>query len=292
MEKKRKTIKNTRHIGIPFYIIWTGKILQFFSTKWATKYAQKLFITPLRFAPPKREEAMYFGSKKKWVTIPEINKKVMVYNYGNSVKKVLLVHGWSGRGTQMSEIAEKLIHNKYMVVSFDAPAHGKSTGKTTHMREFIATVKVLNKKCGPFEAVVGHSLGAMTLLNNIKEGLQTKRAVVIGAGDIISDIIKNFVKQIGLKNKISTLLKQHLDSIFGDDININSASEAAKKVTIPTLVIHDTDDRDVAVSCGENIHKNLKNSKLIITNGLGHRRILRDPKVVNTVFDFINEKSF
>lgn len=290
MKKKINTHKNSRYKGVPFYIIWIGKILQFFSIKWATKYAQHLFITPIRFTPPKREEAMYFGSKRQLVTIPKINKEIMVYKYGNSVKKVLLVHGWSGRGTQMSEIAEKLIYHKYMVVSFDGPAHGKSTGKTTHMREFIATIKVINEKFGPFEFAVGHSLGAMAILNGIKEdGLNVKKAIVIGAGDIITDIIKNFIKQLQLKNKVAIRLKRRLDRAFNGDIDINSASEAAKSVQIPVLVIHDTDDRDVAVSCGKNIHEKLKNSKIIITNGLGHRRILRDSKVIDEVYNFIRK---
>jgi hypothetical protein len=39
-------------------------------------------------------------STQKTLHIPTINKSV-VYQYGQSDKKVLLVHGWSGRGTQL-----------------------------------------------------------------------------------------------------------------------------------------------------------------------------------------------
>lgn len=287
-----KSKKHIQYTGIPFYIIWIGKVLQFFSVKWVTKYALKLFRTPIRFKAPKREEPMYFGSKKEMVKITEINKKVMVYRYGNAKRKVLLVHGWSGRGTQMSAIANKLIHNKYMVISFDAPAHGKSTGKTTHMNEFISTVKVLNEKFGPFEIAIGHSLGAMTVLNSIKEGLKVQKAVIIGSGDVVNDIIKNFVKQLQLKPVVSVKLKQILDAHFKGDVDTKSASVAAKSVLTPTLVIHDTEDRDVDLSCGKNIHKQLKNSDLIITNGLGHRRILRDKKVVEDIFDFVNSNKY
>jgi hypothetical protein len=40
-------------------------------------------------------------SIQKTLHIPTINKSVVVYQYGQSDKKVLLVHGWSGRGTQL-----------------------------------------------------------------------------------------------------------------------------------------------------------------------------------------------
>jgi hypothetical protein len=38
-------------------------------------------------------------SIQKTLHIPTINKSVVVYQYGQSDKKILLVHGWSGRGT-------------------------------------------------------------------------------------------------------------------------------------------------------------------------------------------------
>jgi alpha-beta hydrolase superfamily lysophospholipase len=54
------------------------------------------------------------------------------------VKKILLVHGWSGRGTQLFKIADELLKQGYSTISFDAPAHGKSPGKTI-MVDFITT---------------------------------------------------------------------------------------------------------------------------------------------------------
>jgi pimeloyl-ACP methyl ester carboxylesterase len=57
-----------------------------------------------------------------------------------------------------------------------------------------------------------------------------------------------------------------------------SASFSAKSVTIPVLIIHDKDDDDVALKAAHNIHKHLKNSTLMITEGLGHRKILGDTK--------------
>jgi len=274
---------------IPKSILLTGKTLQFLVPPLAIKFAIKLFKTPIRFKTPEREKMMAKSAKKELLFIPELNKEVMIYTYGYSKRKVLLVHGWSGRGTQLYNIADKLLENGFMTISFDGPAHGKSAGKTTMMTEFIAVVKYLEAKQGPFEYAIGHSLGGMTVLNNIKQGLNIKKAVIIGAGDMITDIIKVFVKKIELKPKVVSKIKQHFYTKFGEDIDNYSGSIAAKKVKIPVLIIHDTEDKEVPVSCAYNIRKNLDFGEILITNGLGHTRILKDTNVVSRIEQFITQ---
>ncbi len=273
---------------IPTIIIATGKILQFIVPPLAVLFAIKLFRTPIRFKTPARENMMAESAQKKMVLIPELNQEVMVYSYGYSKRKVLLIHGWSGRGTQLFKIADKLLENGFMTISFDAPAHGKSTGKTTMMNEFVKTALFLEKEFGPFEIAIGHSLGGMTVLNGIKQGLNLKKAIVIGSGDVITDIIKEFVAKIQLKPKMVDKIKQHFYNKFGEDIDNYSAYIAAKSVKIPTLVLHDTEDKDVPVSCAHHIRQNLEQGEILITNGLGHRRILKDAKVISRIVEFIN----
>ena len=272
---------------IPASIIATGKILQYLAPPLAVLYAIKLFRTPIRFKTPARENMMADSAQKKLVMIPELNKEVMVYSYGYSKRKILLIHGWSGRGTQLFKIADKLLENGFMTISFDAPAHGKSSGKTTMMNEFVKTALFLEKEFGPFEIAIGHSLGGMTVLNSVKLGLNVKKAIVIGSGDVITDIIKEFVAKIQLKPKLVNKIKQHFYRKFGEDIDDYSAYIAAKSVKIPTLVIHDTEDKDVPVSCAHHIRQNLKQGEILITNGLGHSRILKDAKVIQRIIEFI-----
>ena len=273
---------------IPSSIIATAKILQFIAPPLAVLFAIKLFRTPVRFKTPVREKMMAKSAQKKMVLIPELKKEVMVYSYGYSKRKVLLVHGWSGRGTQLFKIADKLLENGFMTISFDAPAHGKSTGKTTMMNEFVKTAQFLEKEFGPFEIVLGHSLGGMTVLNAIKQGLKAKKGIVIGSGDVITDIIKEFVAKIQLKPKMADKIKHQFYKNFGEDIDNYSAYIAAKSVKIPILVIHDTEDAEVPVSCAHHIRQNLEQGEILITNGLGHSRILKDTRVIDRIIEFIN----
>lgn len=280
--------KNNDNIEIPKLLMTIAKFLSVISTKLTVLFASKLFTTPIKYRIPKRELEMYAKSKHELLFIPSIRRKVMIYNYGTSPKKILLVHGWSGRGTQLFKIADELLKSGYSTISFDAPAHGKSPGRNTLMPEFIETILELEQLLGPFEVAIGHSLGGMSLLNSLKRGLKINRLILIGSGDIVKDIIDDFVKKLNLKSKISNLLQYHFEKKSGLISDDFSSYKAAIDVTIPVLVIHDKNDTEVPVKCAINIHKHLKNSELLLTQNLGHRKILGDKKVIEKIIHFIN----
>lgn len=287
MSMSKNTNKVVPSQKIPKIIIAIAQFLQVFSTKLATLYAAKLFTTPIRHKVPKRELAMDENSQQLPLFVPKINKEIVVYQYGSSVKKVLLVHGWSGRGTQLVKIADAILEQGFMVYSFDAPAHGKSKGNFSIMPEFIASILEMEQKYGPFEFAIGHSLGGMSVLNAIKQNLAVKKAVTIGSGDVIQDIIDDFVKNLKLKPEYGLRLKDHFENKFGGEMDDYSAYKAAQMVQIPVLVIHDQNDEDVSVNSAYHIDKHLVHSELFITEGLGHRKILGDPAVIETILKFI-----
>jgi len=283
----KKTPNPTKSLKIPFFILLSTKLCALISNKLVTVYAAKLFTTPIKHKIPKRELKMDSESVQKTIQIPSINKKITVYEYGKSNKKILLVHGWSGRGTQLFKIADTLLENGYSVVSFDAPAHGKSEGKSTIMSEFIEAVLEIEKQYGPFEIAIGHSLGGMSVLNALKNGLAVKKAVVIGSGDIVQDILDDFIFKLKLKPEISIRLRDYFEAKYQVKMNDFSAYKAAKELEIPVLVIHDKNDPEVPVKAGVHIHKHLKNGTLFLTEGLGHRKLLGNQAVIQKIIEFI-----
>ncbi len=272
---------------IPKPILLTAKLLEAISPKLATLFAAKLFTTPIKHKIPKRELHMEQNSRQSKLLVSSIKKEITVYEYGQGEKKILLVHGWSGRGTQLVKIADEFLKLGYQVISFDAPAHGKSEGKMTLMPEFIASILEIEKQFGPFEFAIGHSLGGMSILNAIKQNFKVKKAVTIGSGDIIQDIIADFVANLKLQPKIGVMLKQHFEKKFGEPMEDYSSHLAAEAVKIPVLVIHDKDDHDVSVKAAYNIVKYLEKSELMITEGLGHRKILGNETVINRIKEFL-----
>ena len=285
---KNKEIE-AQTLKIPKVILITAKLLEVISTKLVTKFAAKLFTRPIKHKIPKREFHMEKESIQEIVFVPSINKEIVVYHYGKSEKKILLVHGWSGRGTQLVKIADELLNLGYSTISFDAPAHGKSKGTSSIMVEFIASILELEKQFGPFEFAIGHSLGGMAILNAIREKLKVRKVVLIGSGDIIQDIIDDFIKKLELKPEIGIKLREHFEKKYGVEMNYYSASNAAKEVLIPVLIIHDENDVDVNVKAAYNIKENLNIPELIITKNLGHRKILGNTEVIKRIVEFIKK---
>lgn len=271
----------------PKYILRIGKILTAISPFIASRFAARLFLTPFKYKIPEREKDMDTNSIQESISVPAINREIVVYHYGESKKKILLIHGWSGTGTQMSLIAKKLVEKGFEIISFDAPAHGKAPGKISMMPFFIESIHHLEKTYGPFHAAIGHSLGGMSILKAVKDGLVLNKLVVIGTANSVTHITKDFAQNMQLNEKVAKKMKSYFDSKFGEDMDNYSGAFSAEAVKIPTLVIHDKDDVDVHVSSAYEISNNLDNSQLLITEGLGHRKILGDSEVINKITTFI-----
>lgn len=287
MEKKNNLTTNPNSFEIPKGIIVLGKLLQFISKDLAAFYAGRLFASPIRFNTPERELMMRESAKKEKLPVTGLDGEIQVYIYGYSKIKVLLVHGWAGRGTQLFEMADKILENKMMVVSFDAPAHGLSSGKRTNMLEFISSIREIDKKYGPFQAAIGHSLGGMSLINAVAEGLKLDRLVTIGADNSLPQIFQYFVRKMELKPLIANKLEQMFEKKYHLKLDSFTSEHKAEKVDIPTLVVHDSDDRYVNVSSAIAIRQNLKKGELLITNGLGHHKIFKDKFVIQRIINFI-----
>jgi len=287
LSKKKNPSKNHNSFVIPRPVIALGKTIQFFSKDLATLFAAKLFSTPIKHTAPERELTMRNSAKNETLNLPQCKKDINVYVYGYSKKKVLMVHGWAGRGTQLYQIADKILENRMMVISIDGPAHGLSSGKSTNMIEFLEAIKEVDKKYGPFDAAVGHSFGAMSLINSVADGLKVDKLVTIGADNSIPRIFKYYVEKMELKPVIALKLRRLFEQKFHTNLDSLTSEHKALKINIPTLVIHDSDDQYVNVSSAISIRQNLKKGELLITNGLGHHKIFKNHFVIRRIIDFI-----
>lgn len=286
MSKKNKNKKQS--IEIPKIIIYTGKFLESISTSLTIKYAAKLFTTPIKYKVPKREFDMDKNSKQELLFIPTIKKNINIYKYGVGNKKVLLVHGWSGRGTQLFRIADEMVAKGFEVISFDAPAHGKSEGNKSMMPEFIESILEIDKKFGSFDYAIGHSLGGMAIINALRKGFNTNKIITIGSGDKIADIVSDFVNQLQLKPTLSPKLTNHFEKLLNDKMSDYDTFNVIQNFDIPHLIIHDKNDDEVGFYCAENIHKHSKNSTLFLTEGFGHRKILGSDDVIEQINQFVD----
>lgn len=274
-------------LSIPKPVTIAARSIELISSSLAARLGSWIFTTPINFPTPEREKYMLKSAQKKRMKVSEIGKEIEILSYGYSKKKVLLVHGWAGRSTQLFAFADKLLEKGYMVISFDGPAHGRSTGKRTMMPEFLETVKQIDQEYGPFEAAIGHSFGGMCLYNATSTFLKVKSFIAIGSGDKVSDIIKNFANNLTLRNGSGKKIQNRLEKKWQLKVDDYASHKVARNIDIPVLIVHDTKDGDVPVSCAYNIRQNLQNGSLLVSHGLGHTKILRDKGIVNKSIEFI-----
>ena len=99
--------------------------------------------------------------------------------------------------------------------------------------------------------------------------------------------MNDFTNKLGMNIATGNLMIRLFEKKFGESINNYSAYTAAQKIKIPVLVIHDGNDADVPVAAAHHIAEHLANGELMITQGLGHRKILGDSKVIKKIMEFL-----
>ena len=94
------------------------------------------------------------------------------------------------------------------------------------------------------------------------------------------------MKQIGLPAHLLDSIWTKFEKEYGFDWRELPVRAPRHASTIPALVIHDRDDREVPYASADRIVRAWPDATLVTTEGLGHRRILRDASVIERVVAF------
>jgi pimeloyl-ACP methyl ester carboxylesterase len=247
--------------------------------------AYNLWITTHRFKRPVIENKAAQLAEKSLIDVN--GKATVVWSWGDG-KPVLFIHGWSGRGTQAAHFLTPLINSGYRIISFDGPAHGETHGNRTSIPEISDVVLALGKKYGVFHSTITHSFGAMILGYASTLGFNTRSAVCICPPATIQSILDNFQSSLNIPDSVLREMKNRLHKNYGDNLEKRiSTLNNVRELSIPALIIHDDKDADIPWQDGKALAEAWQGSKFILTHGLGHRRILRDPTTIMNTTDFI-----
>lgn len=285
MQKTEKPLD----LSPPLYFVILLRFLEWVYPPAAVKMALRYFYTPIPFNRPGRERKTFEQAKRQELMIGR--KCITVYTWGKSDKKVLLVHGWSGRATQFYKIKNYLLSRGFQVIAFDAPAHGENKDvKTTHMLEFVESIERVNMTFGPFYGAIGHSLGGLAILNAYNKGFKVEKIAVIAAPCSIANVVRDFCQRIKAGEKTEKGIVANLIAEYQVPLEEYSGQEQAPTVKANGLIVHDIHDHDVSVEEGRTLNKAWKSSKLHLTKRLGHRRVLRDKNAVAIIADFFGKR--
>jgi pimeloyl-ACP methyl ester carboxylesterase len=112
--------------------------------------------------------------------------------------------------------------------------------------------------------------------------------VALSTPATLDGLVEKFSGSLALSPRTVQILRDMLVQRFGEDLWTRfSAQDMAQRAGLPALIIHDRDDRDVPWQEGEAVAGAWPRARFVRTEGLGHRRILRDPEVIGRVVDFL-----
>ena len=217
---------------------------------------------------------------------------VMTYYWENTDKNaplIMLVHGWTGRGSQMGAFAEPLLNAGFSVLAFDNHAHDKTPGKATHIFIQSAVQLAIAEKFGPVYGVVTHSFGGMVTPYSLNHGMQTQKMVCISPPARFDFLLERFSESLHLPKSIQRYMTKRFIKEYGENLEdrVSATSTSQSLGHIPVLIIHDEDDLDVPISEAELLHQAWPHSIMQRTHGLGHRRILYNPQVIENTVNFL-----
>ena len=148
------------------------------SPRLAGRFATQAFsLTQPRMPVREADAVTHFAARRGTLRIGSAD--VTTYRWGAGDRTVLLLHGWRGRASQFAPLVRELVSEGFHVVSFDAPAHGDSTGRRTDIRDWIEATEQLQRAHGRFSAIVGHSFGALAGLTAARNGVTTGAVAAI-----------------------------------------------------------------------------------------------------------------
>ena len=202
---------------------------------------------------------------------------------------VLLVHGWGGTAGQLAAFAAPLVAAGCAVVGFDAPAHGRSTGHSASVPQFASAVAAFARSVEA-RAAIGHSMGAAALALAISQGVKLDAAVLVSAPRAPGRFFEGFSAMLGIEFYTRELARRLIETRLGVRMADLDVARAASGATTPVLVVHDRDDSVVPSTEGIAIARAWPDSRLVVTRGLGHRRILKDPDVVRRAVAFVSDR--
>ena len=247
------------------------------------------FLTPPKKRVPEAEEKLL--ELANIFSIPTNSVDLTAYCWGEG-PTVLLVHGWGGRGTQLGFFVKPLVESGYRVLAFDAPAHGKTPGRQTNGFELAMAIEAVVKQEGSIHSIIAHSLGATSTTLALTQSVVASKVVFLGALCWLSSAVTEFSRLARLSQEIEKELRGLMENKFGEDVwQRCSVDRMAGNFNIPVLLFHDRKDREVSYQESLAIARSWSNSQLVVTSGLGHKRILRDEQVIQQAVNFITGKS-
>ncbi|MFF5427542.1 MULTISPECIES: alpha/beta hydrolase [unclassified Streptomyces] len=257
----------------------------------AGRSAFHLFVRPLGRAALRPVERDLFATARTG-RLRVRGKEAVTYAWGDGHRPVLLVHGWSSRASRLTAFAEELLARGHSPVAFDVPGHGAAPGRASNILEYRDVIRELHERHGGFDAVLAHSFGVLASLFALRDGLRADRFVGLGGVGSFDLLTDAFRRGLGVDERVMLRMREHVERHLAPEEpgiwDRFGADRAPAALDGPVLFFHDEGDDMVPLAHARllaRVHGD--RARLVITRGLGHRRILTDPSVIAEAVAFL-----
>lgn len=248
------------------------------------RQAYKLWCKTRRVATPKEEFDFIEKSQRQTIQLEGIPLKVYCWGEG---PRILLVHGWNGRAGQFLQLSQALVAAGFSVIGFDAPGHGESGGEKTNIMEISKVIRTLQARFGPFHSAISHSFGSSCVFYALRKQKLFEKLICIAPSVFFERRLDWFIDALSLSTKVEKRFRAIFADVYGADWQkALSAIHFAPTISLPTLIIHDADDRVISLNEARALARMLPNAELKITQRLGHWRLVNAPETIESVVAF------
>ena len=287
---RKSTIDRSVPIGLKALRMWFALESRVAPSS-AERRAARLFVTPPR---QKRSSAGATSNAREMeshervdVLVRDRNVNVWTTTIGCG-PTVLLLHGWGGSGNDMMPIASAFASAGFRCVVIDMPGHGRSPGRESSLVQFLGAIRAVTGSLGTPDLIVGHSFGGSAAVFSIAElELPVRGAVLIAPAPGPAYYLARFARTVGLPAERTDGMVRNLVERVGRSMeSLDTLAASSRATHVPALILHDPSDREVPFAYAEQMASSWPTSQLVPTNSGGHRRILRDPEVIEAALSF------
>ncbi len=207
-------------------------------------------------------------------------------------KRILILHGFESSCKNFDALVRALLKKNYEVLAFDAPGHGISGGKHITLPLYIEMIETIHYKFGGLQGVIAHSFGGLAaalFVEKIEDNGGIKM-VLIAPLTKTTAAIDSFFRFLQLGDGVRIEFEKILQTRSGYPASWFSMSRVLPTINGPVLWVQDSDDAITPLKYVTPImEQHLPNISFHITDGLGHKKIYRDAKVIQRAVDFFGD---
>ena len=226
---------------------------------------------------------------------PHFSHSALKFNgfiWGNGKRKVIITHGWSSKGADFIDLITALrTIDDLQIIAFDAPGNGSSEGGLSNLLLFVGAVKAIINTYGAPDVLIGHSLGGLANTVALKEtGIKPSLLITITPMVRLRENFITTMTAAEVRQTAQDTFFENFEEIFGlATADFNLANIYQDGIALKHWLAYDQEDKITPFAYVKEVLT--KHPEIISKEfgGVGHERIIKDPRVIVDILELVRK---